>query len=94
MPNSELYYCVVCKKLEPVSQAHQLFRTGFFRVVHPLGCCVPCREELENMTAVLDGAGVTDSALEITVLNDSTPYGHHNRMFHEMYSSKSYTMTS
>ncbi|XEC95536.1 hypothetical protein AB6A23_02880 [Paenibacillus tarimensis] len=45
MNTSDQYYCVGCGKMERLDLAQQLFRTGFFRVIYPLGCCVKCSEE-------------------------------------------------
>lgn len=32
-------------------EAHMIFRTGFFRNVHPLGCCKACYKEEESSNA-------------------------------------------
>ncbi len=40
---SELFYCVRCNRLEELDGGDVLFKTGYFRVVHPLGCCESCR---------------------------------------------------
>ncbi|GGG21561.1 hypothetical protein [Paenibacillus abyssi] len=45
MQMSDQYYCVGCGRLEQANQAKLLFRTGFFRVIHPIGCCVSCSEK-------------------------------------------------
>ncbi|MUT67648.1 hypothetical protein GOM71_17120 [Paenibacillus sp. NEAU-GSW1] len=44
----EQFYCVGCDKMVPSKQAYDLFRTGFFRVVYPLGCCVECNGKQPN----------------------------------------------
>lgn len=74
MNHSELYYCVVCYQLEPAHQAYQLFRTGFFRIVHPLGCCVQCREELRKGIPNQGGSHLQEEGgLLITVLREPKP---------------------
>lgn len=45
METSEQFYCVCCGKLLENGQADTLFRTGFFRIVHPLGACQTCTKE-------------------------------------------------
>lgn len=79
MNHSEMYYCVICYQLEPIHQAHQLFRTGFFRVIHPLGCCMKCSEELKKDAPNQGSSRVQDGELMITVLKENKPYleSHH-----------------
>jgi hypothetical protein len=50
--SSEQFYCVCCNQLLRRKEANILFRTGYFRVVYPLGCCLPC-ERRENQSAAL-----------------------------------------
>ncbi|CAM3196529.1 hypothetical protein PALU110988_07975 [Paenibacillus lupini] len=40
----EHFYCVGCGKMVRMYEAKSLFRTGFFRVVLPLGCCSGCSQ--------------------------------------------------
>ncbi|MCM3629400.1 hypothetical protein M3194_18840 [Paenibacillus glycanilyticus] len=40
----ERFYCVGCGKMMRVYEAKALFRTGFFRVILPLGCCSDCSQ--------------------------------------------------
>ncbi|OXM13729.1 hypothetical protein [Paenibacillus herberti] len=47
---SEHFHCLGCEKLLPENEASVLFRTGYYRVSHPLGCCQFC-----------DGAGSGES---------------------------------
>ncbi|MGG4034116.1 hypothetical protein ABEV74_10505 [Paenibacillus cisolokensis] len=42
---TEYFYCVGCNKLVQIEEAKWLFRTGFFRIVHPLGCCESCSSD-------------------------------------------------
>ncbi|UVI31630.1 hypothetical protein [Paenibacillus spongiae] len=36
--------CVGCGKLIDHQHAHVVFRTGFYRMVYPLGCCHTCND--------------------------------------------------
>ena len=47
MEPSVLFYCMACNKLKPMEQATQLFRTGYYKVLHPLGCCVHCEHRFK-----------------------------------------------
>ncbi|MFS0723890.1 hypothetical protein [Paenibacillus sp. 1P07SE] len=49
MYRSDQYYCVGCGRMENLEEAQLLFRTGFFRIVHPLGCCVRCSGAEQGM---------------------------------------------
>jgi hypothetical protein len=42
---TNFFYCVGCNKPVQIEEAKWLFRTGFFRVVHPLGCCESCSSD-------------------------------------------------
>ena len=42
MDHSVLFYCLVCNKLKTMEQANCLFRTGYYKALHPLGGCVNC----------------------------------------------------
>ncbi|MFF2484716.1 hypothetical protein [Paenibacillus sp. NPDC058071] len=48
MEAEEQFYCVGCDCMTTINQARDLFRTGFYRVVYPLGCCVNCLSEQEK----------------------------------------------
>jgi hypothetical protein len=37
-------YCVECCRIVSVHDAHNIFRTGFYRIVYPLGQCRECAE--------------------------------------------------
>jgi len=43
MEHPLLYFCVKCERLKEIEQAVVLFRTGFYRVQYPLGCCARCK---------------------------------------------------
>jgi hypothetical protein len=36
------FYCVGCQELKDAASGHRVFRTGYFRLVYPLGCCLHC----------------------------------------------------
>jgi len=38
----EHFCCVSCGRLQACEQAYVIFRTGFYRVIHPLGYCGQC----------------------------------------------------
>jgi hypothetical protein len=42
MEQNILFFCIKCNKLKTVEQAGFLFRTGFYRVLYPLGSCINC----------------------------------------------------
>ncbi|MFD0714306.1 hypothetical protein [Paenibacillus sp. GCM10027626] len=42
----ERFCCVCCFQLLSFEQAHIVFRTGFYRIIHPLGCCGHCAQTL------------------------------------------------
>ncbi|WP_127531073.1 hypothetical protein [Paenibacillus kobensis] len=48
------FYCVSCGQLMEMKNAEILFRTGYFRVVHPLGCCIACEMEQSYADALPD----------------------------------------
>ncbi|MBD2847135.1 hypothetical protein IDH44_18200 [Paenibacillus sp. IB182496] len=68
MPLSNLYYCVGCGRLEELGGAATLFHTGFYKVVHPLGCCGDCADSASN---VKPEAGRRQAA----ALDESGPQG-------------------
>ncbi|RIE03832.1 hypothetical protein D3H35_09775 [Cohnella faecalis] len=45
--NPESFYCIVCNRMYRQDKAYLLFRTGFFRVMYPLGCCLSCRAAIQ-----------------------------------------------
>lgn len=38
------FYCVGCQELKDAASGHRVFRTGYFRLVYPLGCCLTCAD--------------------------------------------------
>jgi|GEM_PF-5707381 hypothetical protein len=40
--DTEQFYCVGCQELKDAVFGHRVFRTGYFRLVYPLGCCLTC----------------------------------------------------
>ncbi|GMK41148.1 hypothetical protein PCCS19_42040 [Paenibacillus sp. CCS19] len=51
---NEQFYCVCCNQLLRKREADILFRTGYFRVVYPLGCCVACERRERHTTELPD----------------------------------------
>jgi hypothetical protein len=45
MEQNILFFCIKCNKLKTVEQAGVLFRTGFYRVLYPLGSCINCEHQ-------------------------------------------------
>lgn len=41
--DAESIYCLVCNTVQHVTQAEVIFRTGYYRIDTPLGCCKACR---------------------------------------------------
>jgi hypothetical protein len=39
------FYCLKCGQLIDVNRASRLFRTGFFHIEYPLGCCSSCESK-------------------------------------------------
>jgi len=39
---TDQFYCVGCQELKEAVYGHRVFRTGYFRLVYPLGCCLIC----------------------------------------------------
>ncbi|MDQ0060599.1 hypothetical protein J2T14_002771 [Paenibacillus harenae] len=44
----ERFYCVTCGELVPSPEANVQFRTGFFRIVHPMCFCTACSRKEEK----------------------------------------------
>ncbi|BBH21821.1 hypothetical protein Back11_31660 [Paenibacillus baekrokdamisoli] len=44
MLDREHFCCVRCEKVLLKEEAEVLFRTGFYRSIHALGCCKTCYE--------------------------------------------------
>lgn len=36
------FYCVACNELIGLNEARLLFKSGYYAVIHPLGCCRSC----------------------------------------------------
>lgn len=41
----EQFYCVKCCELKSMEDGRIVFKTGYFRIVYPLGCCEACRAD-------------------------------------------------
>lgn len=53
MRSEDRFYCVSCGEMVSNPKADILFRTGFFRVVHPMGYCLSCSIEQDRLDATL-----------------------------------------
>jgi hypothetical protein len=51
MQDRDRFCCIGCENLLAQEEAHTVFRTGFFRTIHPLGYCKNCYETAANAAA-------------------------------------------
>ncbi|OUM95729.1 MAG: hypothetical protein A9Z00_11260 [Thermobacillus sp. ZCTH02-B1] len=53
------FYCIGCQELKDAVFGHRVFRTGYFRLVYPLGYCLVChsREQASRSAADEGGSG-------------------------------------
>jgi hypothetical protein len=62
MEQAILFFCVRCNQLKTMEQAGVLFRTGYYKVLYPLGCCVNCehrsRQHFHKNSAFLLSIGI------------------------------------
>ncbi|GGD75967.1 hypothetical protein [Paenibacillus nasutitermitis] len=49
MPQRNQFCCVCCEVMFSQEEAHLIFRTGFFRNIHPLGYCKACFKQEEKI---------------------------------------------
>ncbi|HEY0829105.1 MAG TPA: hypothetical protein VGE40_13480 [Bacilli bacterium] len=42
MEDLRLIFCCNCDNIVSITSAQHVFRTGFYRIKYPLGCCVDC----------------------------------------------------
>ncbi|MFD2328431.1 hypothetical protein ACFSR7_04160 [Cohnella sp. GCM10020058] len=40
--NQGQFYCVACNELIGLKEARLLFKSGYYTVIYPLGCCRSC----------------------------------------------------
>ncbi|WP_127569604.1 hypothetical protein [Paenibacillus xylaniclasticus] len=70
------FYCVSCGQLMEMKHAELLFRTGYFRVVHPLGCCLACEQKQSHADMLPDHrrlhSGHSTPHAELMSMNGST----------------------
>lgn len=59
--SEDRFYCVSCGEMVSNPEADILFRTGFFRVVHPMGYCLACSIEQDKLDAVEGSKGKTSN---------------------------------
>ncbi|CAG5081643.1 Uncharacterized protein TXXE_05270 [Thermobacillus xylanilyticus] len=52
--DTEQFYCVGCQELKDAANGHRVFRTGYFRLVYPLGCCLVCGGEKTTRSAAAE----------------------------------------
>ncbi len=43
--DKERFYCVCCGSTMESLEAEVVFLTGFYKVIHPLGCCKVCYKQ-------------------------------------------------
>ncbi|WP_424767325.1 hypothetical protein [Paenibacillus sp. sgz302251] len=55
------FYCVSCREMISSLAADIMFRTGFFRVVHPMGYCLACSMEHEKYESPAESPGKTSN---------------------------------
>ncbi|EXX87542.1 hypothetical protein BG53_04005 [Paenibacillus darwinianus] len=67
MTGSGRFYCVRCNCLEESGEAEVLFKTGYFKVIHPLGCCVPA-VEASSAGAPFAAAGLAEAETAMTLV--------------------------
>ena len=61
------FCCVCCGNMLGAEEASIIFRTGFFKVVHPLGCCKMCLASVE-VAASLEAPEPWDGEREASVV--------------------------
>jgi hypothetical protein len=59
--SEDRFYCVSCGEMVFNPEADILFRTGFFRVVHPMGYCLTCSMEEDKLDALAGSQGKTSN---------------------------------
>ncbi len=55
MEDGRLIFCCSCENIVPASRAQHVFRTGFYRIKYPLGCCEDCMQ-LSSFAELAAGA--------------------------------------
>lgn len=69
------FFCVHCKSLLERGDAQQVFKTGYFKIVHPLGCCKSCSQEAaDNASNVLDLDQIKDKLKFSNEMPDAVCY--------------------
>lgn len=64
------FYCVGCNRLEELGEAEVLFKTGYFKVIHPLGCCASAMEAGRSAEAPFE-AGLTEGGADLVPVFDT-----------------------
>lgn len=57
--NALKVYCCSCNCLLPREQAQQIFQTGYYKIVFPLGVCVKCANDESSELMFLPGLAKT-----------------------------------
>lgn len=42
MKDLRLIFCCNCESIVSITNAQHVFRTGFYKIKYPLGCCADC----------------------------------------------------
>jgi hypothetical protein len=73
--DSEQFYCVGCQELKDAANGHRVFRTGYFRLVYPLGCCLVCggKETARFASAAAGDPGTVFGPLNAVDAASQTP---------------------
>lgn len=89
--HSDQFYCVCCNQLLKRKEANILFKTGYFRVIYPLGCCLGC-ERRENHTAELPDHPRLITGAQVIHIQPLTDMGSAGRGVHRIASGSDYPL--
>lgn len=81
MAGTGRFYCVGCNRLEELAEAEVLFKTGYFKVVHPLGCCTSAIEASKSAEAPF-AAGLTETGADVMPVFDAMEMPEAGRELH------------
>jgi hypothetical protein len=48
MGKTHCFYCLSCELMKEMAQSAAVFKTGFYRIEFPLGCCRDCYDRLRQ----------------------------------------------
>ncbi|CAH0119392.1 MULTISPECIES: hypothetical protein [unclassified Paenibacillus] len=61
MKQTDNIYCLACGQIVPSLRAVSVFRTGYFRIETPLGCCEACYvRPVSDMFSSVSGSDLSD----------------------------------